>query len=63
MGKLKRMAKVPENWLLVAVFAFVIAGSSITEEANFWILIAFVTFGGVFGRKAWAKRCRTKGRP
>jgi F-type H+-transporting ATPase subunit b len=54
MGKLKRMAKVPENWLLVAAFAFVIAGSSITEDANFWILIAFVTFIGVFGRKAWA---------
>ena len=54
MGKLKRMAKVPENWLLVAAFAFVIAGSSITEDANFWILIAFVTFTGVFGRKAWA---------
>ena len=54
MGKLKRMAKVPENWLLVAAFAFVIAGSSITEDANFWILIAFVTFIGVFGRKAWS---------
>ncbi len=54
MGKLKRMAKVPENWLLVAAFAFVIAGSSITQDANFWILIAFVTFFGVFGRKAWA---------
>ena len=54
MGKLKRMAKVPENWLLVAAFAFVIAGSSITEDASFWILIAFVTFIGVFGRKAWA---------
>ena len=54
MGKLSRMAKVPENWLLVAAFAFVIAGSSITEDASFWILIAFVTFIGVFGRKAWA---------
>ena len=53
MGKLKRMAKVPENWLLVAAFAFVIAGSSITKDANFWILIAFITFFGVFGRKAW----------
>ncbi len=48
------MAKVPENWLLLVAFAFVIAGSSITESANFWILIAFVTFAGVFGRKAWA---------
>ncbi len=54
MGKLQRMAKVPENWLLVAAFAFVIAGSSITEDASFWILIAFATFIGVFGRKAWA---------
>jgi len=54
MGKLKRMAKVPENWLLVGAFAFVIAGSSINESANFWILIAFATFIGVFGRKAWA---------
>ena len=54
MGKLRRMARVPENWLLVAAFAFVIAGSSITEDASFWILIAFVTFIGVFGRKAWA---------
>ena len=54
MAKLKRMAKVPENWLLVAAFAFVIAGSSINESANFWILIAFATFIGVFGRKAWA---------
>ena len=54
MGKLKRMARVPENWLLVAAFAFVIAGYSITEDANFWILIAFATFAGVFGRKAWA---------
>ena len=48
------MAKVPENWLLLVAFAFVIAGSSITESANFWILIAFITFAGVFGRKAWA---------
>ena len=54
MGKLKRLARVPENWLLVAAFAFVIAGYSITEDANFWILIAFATFAGVFGRKAWA---------
>ncbi len=54
MSKFKRMAKVPENWLLVSAFAFVIAGSSITEDANFWILIAFVTFIGVFGRKAWS---------
>lgn len=54
MSKLKRMARVPENWLLVAAFAFVIAGYSITEDANFWILIAFATFAGVFGRKAWA---------
>ena len=53
MGKLQRWAKVPENWLLVAAFAFVIAGSSITQDANFWILIAFLTFFGVFGRKAW----------
>ncbi len=53
MGKLQRWAKVPENWLLVAAFAFVIAGSSITQNANFWILIAFLTFFGVFGRKAW----------
>ncbi len=53
MGKLQRWAKVPENWLLVAAFAFVIAGSSITQDAKFWILIAFVTFVGVFGRKAW----------
>jgi len=54
MGKLRRWAKIPENWLLVGAFAFVIAGSSITEDANFWILIAFATFAGVFGRKAWA---------
>ena len=54
MTKIKHMAKVPENWLLVVAFAFVIAGSSITESAYFWILIAFVTFAGVFGRKAWA---------
>lgn len=54
MTKIKNMAKVPENWLLLAAFAFVIAGSSITESANFWILIAFITFAGVFGRKAWA---------
>ncbi|MBI07769.1 MAG: F0F1 ATP synthase subunit B [Rhodospirillaceae bacterium] len=53
MGRLQRWAKVPENWLLVAAFAFVIAGSSITQNANFWILIAFLTFFGVFGRKAW----------
>jgi len=53
MGKLQRWARVPENWLLVAAFAFVIAGSSITQNANFWILIAFLTFFGVFGRKAW----------
>ena len=53
MGKLKRMARVPENWLLVAAFAFVIAGYSITADANFWIIIAFATFAGVFGRKAW----------
>lgn len=54
MTKIKNLAKVPENWLLVVAFAFVIAGSSITESANFWILIAFITFAGVFGRKAWA---------
>ena len=59
MTKLKRFARVPENWLLVAAFAFVIAGSSINESANFWILIAFATFAGVFGRKAWAATKKT----
>lgn len=55
MGRLKRLVKVPEFWLLVAAVVFVVVGSSLTESANFWILIAFVTFVGVFGRAAWRR--------
>ena len=52
---MKRMIRKPEFWLIVAACVFVVAGSQITADANFWILIAFLTFFGAFGRVAYKK--------
>ena len=49
---MKKMVRKPEFWVIVAACVFVVAGSQITESANFWILIAFITFFGAFGRAA-----------
>ena len=52
---MKKLVRKPEFWLIVAACVFVVAGSQITEDANFWILIAFITFFGAFGRAAYRK--------
>ncbi len=52
---MKRMVRKPEFWVIVAACVFVVVGSQITESANFWILIAFITFFGAFGRAAYKK--------
>ena len=49
------MVRKPEFWIIVAACVFVVVGSRITEDANFWILIAFITFFGAFGRAAYRK--------
>ena len=49
------MVRKPEFWVIVAACVFVVVGSQITEDANFWILIAFITFFGAFGRAAYKK--------
>jgi F-type H+-transporting ATPase subunit b len=53
MSGLKRLAKVPEFWLFLIGVVFAAVGSFVSESANFWILIAFITFMAAFGRKAW----------
>ncbi len=52
---MKRLLRKPEFWVIVVACAFVIAGSQITADANFWILVAFLTFFGAFGRAAYGK--------
>ncbi len=55
MKRLGRMARVPEFWVFVVAIIFVVVGHVITESANFWILIAFITFSLGFGRAAWRR--------
>ncbi len=52
---MKKLVKKPEFWVIVAACVFVVVGSQITQDANFWILIAFITFFGAFGRAAYKK--------
>ena len=47
---MKKMVRKPEFWFIVAACIFVIVGWEISESAKFWILIAFITFIGAFGR-------------
>ena len=49
------MLRKPELWVIVAACVFVVVGSQITEDANFWILIAFITFFGAVGRTAYKR--------